>query len=142
MSFVSDLTDTFLEEVAIIFLLTILVILLGVPASSLTPFLFYQNDSAEAHISPRCSHTHTHTHTGPLQVEDCVLSSLGFLLLVFSNLMPRMGLKSVKISILAFWHFPRQPAQTLAHSERSVQKSRRKEGRLEFNGICSCPLSW
>ena len=60
MSFVSDLTDTFLEEVAIIFLLTILVILLGVPASSLTPFLFYQNDSAEAHISPRCSHTHTH----------------------------------------------------------------------------------
>ena len=53
-----------------------------------------------------------------------------------------MGLKSMKISILAFWHFPRQPAQTLAHSKHSVQKCRSKEGRLEFNGICSCPLSW
>ena len=95
-----------------------------------------------SHLTTMLTHTHTHTHTGPLQVEDCVLSSLGFLLLVFSNLMPRMGLKSMKISILAFWHFPRQPAQTLAHSERSVQKCRRKEGRLEFNCICSCPLSW
>ena len=106
MSFISDLTDTSLEKVAIIFLLPVLVILLVAPASGLTPLLFYQNDSAEAHISPRCacslSLSLSHTHTGPLLVEDCVLSSLGFLLLLFSNLMPRLSVKSMKISILAF----------------------------------------